>query len=119
LTGLEEERRTKREIEELRKVEEEEDFVDPSILLYGLEPQQQQLLLTYNQAGGGVVGGSALGGYGNGANVPLIGWNQAAAADPMAAYTTYALGGGAAANAMIAQQAYMTGAANYQTQHHY
>lgn len=123
LTSLEDERKSKREIEEILKAEEEEEFVDPSILLYGIQPQQQQLLLTYNQAGGGVVGGSALGNAG-GSSVPMIGWNNAGQPnagqpDPMAAYTTYALGGTANSNYMTnAQQAaymtqaYMTGAAN-------
>lgn len=116
LTGLEEERRTKREIEEMRRVEEEEDLVDPSVLLYGLQPEQQQLMLTYHQADGGVVGGSALSGYGAGGNVPLIGWNGPGQANPMAAYTTYGIGNPMQGNAnmMIAQQAYMT-ATNYQT----
>lgn len=117
LTGLEEERRTKREIEEIQLAEEEEDLVDPSVLLYGLRPEQQQLMLTYHQADGGVVGGSALN-YGQGPNVPLIGWSGAQV-DPMAAYTTYGIGVPAQANinTMIAQQAYMTGMANYQTQY--
>lgn len=131
LTGLEAERSTKREVEEMRKAEEEEDFVDPSILLYGLQPAQQQLMLTYQQADGGVVGGSALGGYGQGQNVPLIGWNGQTQANPMAAYTTYGIGmqntnamqaqqmymtGAQQAYMTGAQQAYMTGAANYQQQ---
>lgn len=119
LTGLEEERKTKREIEEIKRAEEEEDLDDPSILLYGLQPEQQQLMLTYQQADGGVVGGSALAGYGGGGNVPLIGWGGPGAgqADPMAAYTTYGIGNPMQnnTNMMIAQQAYMTATANYQT----
>lgn len=91
LTGLEEERKSRREIEEIERQEEEEDLEDPSILLYGLQPQDQQLLLTYNQAGGGVVGGSSSF-SGEPMNVPLVGWNNSGQADAMAAYTTYALG---------------------------
>ena len=64
LTGLEEERKEKREIEELQKAEEEEEFLDPSILLYGLQPQQQQLLLQYHQAGNQF--------YGNQPQQPLL-----------------------------------------------
>lgn len=77
LGGLEEERRTKREIEELEKAEEEEQFIDPSILLYGLQPQQEQLMLTYNQTGGGFVGGAnSMNPYGAGVGGPaLLGWN--------------------------------------------
>ncbi|KAI0563594.1 Clathrin heavy chain [Gracilaria domingensis] len=59
LTGLEEERKTKREIEQMKLAEEEEDVVDESVLLYGLQDYQQQPLLTYYQADGGVVGGLA------------------------------------------------------------
>lgn len=115
LTGLEEERKTKREVEEMQKAEEEEEFLDPSILLYGLQPEQQQLMLTYHQADGGVVGGGA-GEYGQGGNVPMIGWSGSQM-NPMAAYTTYGIGMAGQQNAMIAQQAYMTGMANYQTQY--
>lgn len=132
LTGLEEERKISREVEELERAEEEEEYVDPSILLYGLQPQQQQLLLTYQQADGGVVGGSALGNMG-GSNVPLIGWSGAPGmgqGDAMAAYTTYALGGGGNLNTNYmtnaqhaymtnAQQAYMTGAGSYQAQNQF
>eukprot|EP00737_Agarophyton_chilense_P001413 gb/GEZJ01001588.1/.p1 GENE.gb/GEZJ01001588.1/~~gb/GEZJ01001588.1/.p1 ORF type:complete len:1778 (+),score=279.90 gb/GEZJ01001588.1/:30-5336(+) len=75
LTGLEEERKIKREIEEMKHTEEEEDLVDESVLLYGLQDYQQQPLLTYYQADGGVVGGSALGGGPGGNGVGLIGWH--------------------------------------------
>lgn len=75
LTGLEEERRVKKETETLEREEIENDFAnDPSVLLYGLQPREQQLMLTYEQAGGGTVGG-AYGGTMKGGNVGLIGWN--------------------------------------------
>lgn len=77
LSGLEDERRTKQEIEEIQKAEEEDEFLDPSILLYGLQPHQEQLMLTYHQTGGGVVGGNPdMNPYGAGVGtLPLLGWN--------------------------------------------
>lgn len=116
LTGLEEERKNKREIEEIARAEAEEDLVDPSVLLYGLQPEQQQLMLTYHQADGGVVGGSALD-FGHAGNVPMIGWGGGQV-DPMAAYTTYGIGAPNTTAVVAQQQAYMTGMANYQTQFH-
>lgn len=100
LGGLEEERKTRREIEQIREREEEEELVDPSVLLYGLQDAQAPLMIGYHQTGGAPPGGSALGG-----GVPLIGWGGGQAqADPMAAYATFAYGG----YATNAQGSYMT-----------
>lgn len=93
LTGLEEERRTKKEVEQLRVAEEEEEFVDPSVLLYGVQGRDEVPMLTYHQAGGGVIGGmgAGMGGMGGGAGfgdglggVPMIGWGGGMAAPSVA-----------------------------------
>lgn len=93
LTTLETERSDEREVAAAQQKEEEEMVnEDVSVLLYGLQPQHQQLMLTYHQAGGGVVGGmgavqqQGMGtGFGVGGGVPMIGWNA------QAAYSTFAI----------------------------
>eukprot|EP00172_Hildenbrandia_rubra_P000375 Plantae.Rhodophyta-Hildenbrandia_rubra.ctg11744.p1 GENE.Plantae.Rhodophyta-Hildenbrandia_rubra.ctg11744~~Plantae.Rhodophyta-Hildenbrandia_rubra.ctg11744.p1 ORF type:complete len:1092 (-),score=238.23 Plantae.Rhodophyta-Hildenbrandia_rubra.ctg11744:1608-4472(-) len=137
LTSLEEERKVAREKEEEAKKEEDELInEDVSVLLYGLQPQHQQLLIDYGQTDG--MGGLASQGYfQRGSAVPLIGWNgpQTGAltsgfgnnmADPIAAYNTFAIPQQQAGiqqayqtNAiqqqqMMQQQAYMTNVAQQQ-----
>eukprot|EP00172_Hildenbrandia_rubra_P003693 Plantae.Rhodophyta-Hildenbrandia_rubra.ctg6205.p1 GENE.Plantae.Rhodophyta-Hildenbrandia_rubra.ctg6205~~Plantae.Rhodophyta-Hildenbrandia_rubra.ctg6205.p1 ORF type:complete len:1699 (+),score=311.37 Plantae.Rhodophyta-Hildenbrandia_rubra.ctg6205:5143-10239(+) len=91
LMGLEEESKEKREIEEQEKKEIDEEInEDPSVLLFGLNPNQQHAagvpMLT------GPVGGSGM----RGQTIPQIGWTQPAAAVPppqtnhAAAYSTFA-----------------------------
>lgn len=102
LTTIESERRDEREIQEALKQEAEEEInEDVSVLLYGLQPQQQTMMLEYHQAGGGVVGGGMQGqGMMGGPTVPMIGWNQ----NPHAAYATFAPNNPQAAYATFAPQ---------------
>lgn len=93
LMGLEEESKEKREVEEQEKKEIDDEInEDPSVLLFGLNPNQQQA------AGVPMITGPAgpSGGMG-GQTVPQIGWTQPPAStapsaqpNPMAAYGTYA-----------------------------
>lgn len=76
LTGLEEERADARERVAIAQTAADEEInEDVSVLLHGLAPTHQTPLLTYHQAGGGVVGGTG-GMFGGGVDEPLmIGWS--------------------------------------------
>jgi len=79
LTSLTAERVQEREAEEAAEREAREEITDDvSVLLHGLAPQHQPLMLTYHQNGGGMAGGPGFGGGtgGAGGGGPLmIGWH--------------------------------------------
>lgn len=78
LTSLTNERVQEREAEEEAEREAREEITDDvSVLLHGLAPQHQPLMLTYHQNGGGFAGGAGFGraASAGGGGPLMIGWN--------------------------------------------